>query len=84
MGEIVLEPGELLFCYTDGITEARSPDGALFSKQRLASILSQKIISASDIVNQVDEAVKQHGAGKPPFDDITILALRRKDQTDSS
>jgi DNA-binding LacI/PurR family transcriptional regulator/serine phosphatase RsbU (regulator of sigma subunit) len=84
MGEIVLEPGELLFCYTDGITEARSPDGSLFSKQRLASILSQKIISASDIVNQVDEAVKQHGAGKPPFDDITILALRRKDQTDSS
>jgi DNA-binding LacI/PurR family transcriptional regulator/serine phosphatase RsbU (regulator of sigma subunit) len=80
MGEIALEPGELLFCYTDGITEARSPDGSLFSKQRLASILSQKIVSASDIVNQVDDAVKIHGAGKPPFDDITILALRRKEQ----
>ncbi|MBN1600910.1 MAG: SpoIIE family protein phosphatase [Chitinispirillaceae bacterium] len=78
MKEIAMEPGELLFCYTDGITEARSPDGSLFSKKRLASILSQKIISASDIVNQVDEAVKIHGAGKPPFDDITILALRRK------
>ncbi len=79
MGEICLTPGETLFCYTDGITEARSPDGTLFSKKRLASILSQKIVSAQNIVNQVDDAVKIHGAGKPPFDDITILALRRKE-----
>lgn len=75
--ELELAPGEMLFTYTDGVTEARSPDGTLFSKERLSKLLDPPSLSANELVQRVDDAVKEHGAGNPPYDDITMLALRR-------
>jgi sigma-B regulation protein RsbU (phosphoserine phosphatase) len=76
--EIALEPGEMLFCYTDGVTEARGPEGAFFTKNKLNSILQVPIGSATEAIKNVEEAVKEHCAGQPPYDDITMLAVRRK------
>lgn len=76
--KIQLEPGEMLFCYTDGVTEARDPEGTLFSKNKLASILDSAFNSASDTVSHVESAVNDHCMGLAPHDDITMLALRRK------
>lgn len=75
---IQLEPGETLFCYTDGVTEARDPEGTLFSKNKLASILDRAFNSASEAVHNVESAVNDHCKGLAPHDDITMLALRRK------
>ena len=75
--QLDIASGELLFIYTDGVTEARSPDGELFTKKRLSSILDNPPASASAIVSQVEYAVRQHCEGKAQSDDITILAVYR-------
>ncbi len=70
--------GETLFLYTDGVTDARSPDGAHFSKERLHGLLSVSASSAAELVERVDLDIKRHsGEGNPPFDDITMLAMKR-------
>ena len=78
-GEEIIElaPGEMLFMYTDGVTEARNPEGSFFSKKKLTSILNEPFSQAEIVVQKVECAIKDHCAGKPPYDDITILALRR-------
>lgn len=72
-----LAPDETLFLYTDGVTEARDPEGAFFSKKRLMALLSEPAGSAAEMVSCIEQAVKAHSAGNPPFDDVTMLALRK-------
>jgi serine phosphatase RsbU (regulator of sigma subunit)/DNA-binding LacI/PurR family transcriptional regulator len=72
-----LAPDETLFLYTDGVTEARDPDGAFFSKQKLMSLLTKPARSATELVSAIEQAVKEHSAGNPPFDDVTMLAVRK-------
>jgi len=76
--EILLAPGEMLFTYTDGVTEARNLEGELFSKKRLSYILDSKFSDVSEAVKTVEHSVQVHSCGKPPTDDITMLAVRRK------
>lgn len=73
-----LNEGEILFLYTDGITEARSPDGELFSKARLIEILNKKVATADELLNTVNTAVKIHTKDTLPFDDITMIAVRNE------
>jgi serine phosphatase RsbU (regulator of sigma subunit) len=75
--ELQLEPGEMLFTYTDGVTEARDSNGTLFSKNKLAAILETPFLSATDAVKHVETAVSEHCEGLAPHDDITMLVLRR-------
>ena len=75
--KLIIGPQETLFLYTDGVTEARSTDGSMFSKQRLSELLRSPVQSAVDLVGMIDRAVKEHRAGIAPFDDITMIALRR-------
>ena len=41
--EIHLAPGDTLLLYTDGVTEARAPDGTFFGEERLASLLRSSV-----------------------------------------
>lgn len=77
-GKLQLEPGEMLFTYTDGVTEARDTKGTLFSKKKLASLFEMPFSSASEAVKIVESAVNNHCEGLAPHDDITMLVLRRK------
>jgi phosphoserine phosphatase RsbU/P len=69
--------GDLLFMYTDGVTEARSPAGELFSKARLLDLLSQPVTTGSELLTRIEDAVTAFTGGGAPFDDITMLVLRR-------
>jgi len=71
-----LNEGEMLFLYTDGITEARSPDGAFYSKQRMVEMLERNVSGAGELLDKIIAAVKIHTADTPPFDDITMIAVR--------
>lgn len=79
----VLQPGDVLLLYTDGITEAMTPmnrDGAreLFGLERLDRLLmSHSKQSAREIIAAVELAVQQFRAGEAPTDDQTIVVLRR-------
>jgi len=77
VGRIVLQPGDGLFLYTDGVTEASDADQNLFSEPRLTEFL-QRISSSSlpEIIQGAVSEVRSFSTGLPQTDDITMLALR--------
>jgi serine phosphatase RsbU (regulator of sigma subunit) len=77
-GSVALPPGSLLLLYTDGVTEAESPRGALFGEDALRRLLEgPSVPGADEAVERVEAAVEAFAAGQPQFDDITLLAVRR-------
>lgn len=75
--EVALEPGDLLFTFTDGLPEARDPSGAFFTNDRILNILAQPISSVAVLLQQMDAQVHAHIADAKQFDDITMLLIRR-------
>lgn len=74
---IMLQPGESLFFYTDGITEAFNKAEDEYDVKRLSEFLSNKnILSATELVEHVFEDVKIFTEGAAQSDDITCLALK--------
>ena len=72
-----LVPGQILFLYTDGVTEALSPRKELFGTERLIRELSTDHgVSMAQLLNSIDKALEEFQQGNQ-FDDITMLALKR-------
>src|SRR5210317_848090 len=71
--EIQLQPGEILFAYTDGVIDARSPEEERFSKKRLFSLLSQPADSALELMQRIGTSIFAHIGKAPQEDDITML-----------
>jgi sigma-B regulation protein RsbU (phosphoserine phosphatase) len=76
--EIQLQPGEILFAYTDGVIDARTPDGDRFTKKRLNALMSQPADSALDLMQRIATDLFSHIGIAPQEDDITMLTLQRK------
>jgi phosphoserine phosphatase RsbU/P len=74
-----LQPGDLFFLYTDGVTEAEDPETRQFGEDRLEGLLVKKGhgASASQWTARIEAAVREFASGRAQFDDITCLALRR-------
>lgn len=72
-----LDPGDMLFAYTDGVTEARSPTRKFFTERRLLTLLEEPAPSAVALLDRVESNVREFIATADPFDDITMLAVRR-------
>ncbi len=73
----LLQPGDAIFLYTDGITEAFNVKQEIFSEERLISELATHQQESVDVlVSSVLEEVRSFTRGAPPSDDVTILALR--------
>ncbi|WP_435019149.1 PP2C family protein-serine/threonine phosphatase [Tundrisphaera sp. TA3] len=71
-----LVPGDRLVFYTDGITEANSPDGQLFGEKRLDDILGKVCGGeASELVEDVLREVRAFTGDAPPADDQTLLGV---------
>jgi sigma-B regulation protein RsbU (phosphoserine phosphatase) len=65
-GGVILDPGEALYLYTDGVTEALNEQGEQYSAARLEAYLR----GASGA------SAAEFAGGTPPFDDITVMTLR--------
>jgi serine/threonine protein phosphatase PrpC len=75
--KITLAPGEALFIFTDGVTEAMNNADELFTEARLEKMLlplAQKPVQ--EIADQVMQEIDIFSAGIPQTDDITMLVLR--------
>ncbi|MGI6548555.1 MAG: PP2C family protein-serine/threonine phosphatase [Syntrophomonadales bacterium] len=75
--ELVLEIGEQLVMFTDGVTEAMDKKGNLFTDDRLVETLANhQETSAEETTGDVLTAVRSFAAGAAQSDDITILVLK--------
>lgn len=75
--KIKLLPEDMIFLYTDGITEAMNIDDVQFSDEKLLDILTKnKNETVLNIVNNVKTAVEQHASGTMQSDDITMFILK--------
>jgi serine phosphatase RsbU (regulator of sigma subunit) len=74
----VLAPGDMLVLYSDGITEAESPDGTPFEESGLEAVLNRRAdTTAPDVAAALVKAVEQHAQDHRFADDLTIVVVRR-------
>jgi len=74
---VMLQPGDSLFLYTDGVTEAMNPGEEMYDESRLISALQKNChLPIEGVVNTVFEEVQAFAAGAQQSDDITCLAIR--------
>jgi sigma-B regulation protein RsbU (phosphoserine phosphatase) len=75
--KIRLMPGDLIFLYTDGVTEAFNTDDELYGEERLESFLElHPSLTSEDIVSESIQDVTRFSSGIPQSDDITLLAIK--------
>ena len=76
-GTIQLQPGDLLFIFTDGVAEAVNEKGAEFGEARItAALLTMPTGTATGILNRVMADVNAFVGYARQHDDITVLVLR--------
>jgi len=76
---ITLEPGDAFIGHTDGVTEARDPDGAFYGEDRFRALIAGLAGStASAIVDAVVADVRGFRGPAEPSDDVTLLVVRRQ------
>ena len=73
-----LEPGDILIGYTDGVTEALSPQQTLYSKEKFRALLELRASSATELIERIQTDLFDHIDNAPQFDDITMIAVHRK------
>jgi len=71
--EVALVPGDMLFSYTDGVTEARAGDGAFFGEEQMLQALMEEDLGSDAALAAVKRAVAQHAGDAPQSDDMTVL-----------
>ena len=77
--EIQLQPGSKLFLYTDGVPEATDENDVLFGTDRMIEALNENADGTpQDILETVDDSVRQFVKEAPQFDDLTMLCIAFK------
>ena len=74
--EISVQPGSVLVSYTDGMTEALSPQGKQFGVERFHAVIRATTGSAQAYKEALVAAVKQHQQGSPQADDQALVVMR--------
>ena len=77
-GVISIEPGTLVFCYTDGVVEQENEAGEEFGVNRLKEILQKKAhtLKIKEVNDLIIESVKAHKGTQAYVDDIALLTCR--------
>lgn len=74
--ELILNPGDAIFIYTDGVPEATNSDGEFYGMERLEGILNKDSKAAPQrILEDVRNDIDAFTHGERQFDDLTMLCL---------
>jgi len=77
--EMLLEPGDSLFVYTDGVPEATDAAGELLGEERMTDALNAEPDAGPEqVIERVHHAIRAFVRDEPQFDDITMLCLKYK------
>ena len=70
-------PGDRIFLYTDGVTEAKNPEGERFGNDRLIRALNDdKEVGNESLIIRVKAAVDLFAREEPQYDDITMVSFQ--------
>lgn len=76
---VKLQPGDIVFTYTDGIIEAMGPGGKRYGEQRLMEVIAEFAQTKSDLATLISNLradLQRFTGGEPLSDDLTLLAMR--------
>jgi len=77
LGSVKLEPGDGIFLYSDGVTDAMHKDGTMFTDMRLGEVLeAEGFETPGDTVGKVLSDVEEFSRGAHQTDDMTVLAIK--------
>lgn len=77
-GRVTLQPGDLLVMFTDGLPDAMDDQGRQFGMERVQAAIQQHLQApTAQLLAALLEALKAHTGVAPPFDDVTLVAVRR-------
>ena len=80
-GSLRLEPGDRLFQYTDGVTEATNRDKELYGMERLKEILCRHAGEPPEaLLTHVKRDIDAFVGEAPQFDDITMLCMEYRER----
>lgn len=83
--EVQLEPGSILFLYTDGVPEATNSNKELFGSERILEALNNKSASSpKEVLDGVSKAVDDFVQDAEQFDDLTMLCLEYRGKKDKA
>jgi len=74
---MTIDPGDTLYLYTDGVTEAFNSEGNMYGEKRLGNLLKANLRAGhKEIVKITLADVAAFAAGILPSDDITLMAIK--------
>lgn len=77
-GEVTLAPGDILYLYTDGITEPADPDDEEYGLERLTEVcVRHRDASLAELATAIDNNLEDFVRGEPFPDDRTFVIARR-------
>ncbi|MFI7603466.1 PP2C family protein-serine/threonine phosphatase [Actinoplanes sp. NPDC049681] len=74
----VVRGGDLLFVYTDGVSEARDPSGGFFGEHRVIGLVCAGDLDVWELIDCIERELAVHAGVAEQSDDITMLAIRRR------
>jgi sigma-B regulation protein RsbU (phosphoserine phosphatase) len=78
-GRTQLQPSDVLVIYSDGVSEATSPQGEEFGTDRLYEVVARNLdASAAGIRDRIEAALTKWAQGTPAGDDITLVIVKRQ------
>ncbi len=80
LAEVAVAPGEVVLGYSDGVLDARSPGGEPFGAERLAAALGVSPAEPAAAVDTILAHLADFTRGEDPFDDVTLVAVARRQE----
>lgn len=73
---LMLEPGDKIFLYTDGVSEAENSDNLLFGDQTIVDIINMNLnASPRELIGKMEESIAAHVKDFSQSDDITMMTI---------
>jgi phosphoserine phosphatase RsbU/P len=74
---LILQPGDLLIAYTDGISEAMTADDDEWGEDRMVKAVPRRpTASAAEVLGEIFRAADEFTAGAEQHDDMTLLVMK--------
>jgi sigma-B regulation protein RsbU (phosphoserine phosphatase) len=75
---VQFEPGDFVFLYTDGVTDAANAQWQAFERVRVEGVIQDsRALTMVELILRIESALSEFVGDSPAFDDITMLAMKR-------